>query len=148
MPETGVRRDPYRAYTWRLEVGGEAQAYFTACTGLGVSIDVIKFREAGARQIVRSLPGQVTYEPVTLSYGLTPSQDMYLWLMSSVEGRVERRNASIIMLNSDGNETGDSPRWNLEDAWVAAWRGATLDTMSPGLAIESVTLVFDRLTRV
>ncbi len=147
MPETGTRRDPFRAYTWRLEVGGEAQAYFTACTGLGITVDVIKFREAGSRQIVRSIPGQVSYEPVTLYYGLTPSREIFNWLMSSVEGRVERRNASIIMLNSDGNEDAAAPRWNMDDAWVAAWRGAQLNTMSPELAIESVTFVFDRLTR-
>lgn len=147
MPETGNRQEPFRAYTWRLQLGSEDQAYFTACSGLGITIDVIKFREAGDHQIVRTLPGQVTYEPVTLYYGLTPSREVFNWLMSGVEGRVERRNASIIMLNSENTEDAQAPRWNLENAWIAAWRGAQLNTLSPEVAIESVTLVFDRLTR-
>ena len=147
MPETGRQLDPFRAYNWRLEIGGTAQAYFTACTGLGVTVEVIKYREAGNRQIVRSLPGQVQYEPITLHYGLTPSREMFEWLMTGVNGRVERRNCSIIVLNSEGNDEGGTPRWNLEAAWVAAWRGAQLNAMSPEVAIESVTLVYERLTR-
>ncbi len=147
MPETAAIVDPFRAYNWRLEIGGATQAYFTACSGLGVTVDVIKYREAGNLQIVRALPGQVNYEPITLYYGLTPSRDMFDWLMASVEGRTDRRNCSIIVLDSQGNEDQTAPRWNLENAWVAAWRGAQLNAMSLEVAIESITLVFDRLTR-
>ncbi len=147
MPETGNPIDPFRAYNWRLEIGGATQAYFTACSGLGVTVDVIKYREAGNLQIVRALPGQVNYEPITLYYGLTPSREMFDWLMASVEGRADRRNCSIIVLDSQGNEDQTAPRWNLENAWVAAWRGAQLNAMSLEVAIESITLVFDRLTR-
>lgn len=147
MPETGSIVDPFRAYNWRLEIGGAAQAYFTACSGLGITVDVIKYREAGNLQIVRAIPGQVNYDPITLYYGLTPSREIFDWMMAGVGGRADRRNCSIIVLNSQGSEEQTAPRWNLENAWVAAWRGAQLNAMSLELAIESVTLVFDRLTR-
>lgn len=147
MPEIAKPVDPFRAYNWRLEIGGAQQAYFTACSALGVTVDVIKYREAGSRQIVRSIPGQVNYEPVTLYYGLTPSREIFDWMLAGVEGRADRRNVSIVVLNSQGTEDGTAPRWNLENAWVAAWRGAQLNAMSLEVAIESVTLVFDRLTR-
>lgn len=147
MPETARPVDPFRAYNWRLEIGGNNQAYFTACSGLGITVDVIKYREAGSRQIVRNLPGQVNYEPITLYYGLTPSRDIFDWMLAGVEGRADRRNASIVVLNSEGGEDATAPRWNLEDAWVAAWRGSQLNAMSLEVAIESITLVFDRLTR-
>lgn len=144
---TGAVIDPFRQYNWRLEIGGATQAYFTACTGLGVDIEVIKYREAGNRQIVRALPGQVDYQPITLHFGLTSTRDMFDWLMAAVEGRADRRNVSIIVLDSEGNESERSPRWNLEAAWVAAWRGATLDALSRQVAIETITLVYDRLVR-
>jgi|SRR4051812_23769500 phage tail-like protein len=147
MPVTAAVVDPFRAYNWRLEIGGGAQAYFTACSGLGITVDVIKYREAGNLQIVRSIPGQVNYEPITFYYGLTPSREIFDWLMAGVQGRADRRNASIIVLNSEGNEDATAPRWNLENAWVAAWRGAQLNAMSLEVAIESITLVFDRMTR-
>jgi phage tail-like protein len=147
MPEAGNPVDPFRAYNWKLQIGGAAQAYFISCSGLGVSVDVIKYREAGNNQVIRSIPGQVNYEPVSLHFGLTSSREIFDWLMSGVEGRVERRNVSIIVLNSEGNEDPTAPRWNLENAWVASWRGAKLDAMSPDVAIESITLVYERLTR-
>ena len=147
MPETGNPTDPYRNYNWRLEIGGTTQAYFTGCSGIGVDIEVIRHREGGNRQIVRNLPGQVRYQPVTLFYGLSPSREMFDWLMAAVEGRADRRNVSIVILNSEGLEEERSPRWNLETAWVASWRGATLDTQVSQVAIESITLVYERLTR-
>jgi phage tail-like protein len=145
MPETAAVVDPYRQYNWRIEVGNQAWAYFTACEGLGVSIDVIRYREAGNRQIARMIPGQVNYQPVTLHYGLTPSQDVFQWMMSGVEGRPDRRNVSIVVLDSPG--AADMLRWNLEAAWVASWHGSKLDALSPDLAIESMTVVYERLTR-
>lgn len=145
MAQAGAIVDPYRAYNFKLEVRGLVEAHFTACTGLGVSVDVIKYREAGVRQIVRTIPGQVDYEPVTLHYGLTNSRDLFDWLMSAVEGKVSRRNVSIMMLNTEG--VREVMRWNLSNAWAASWRGAKLDAMSKDVAIESMTLVFDRLER-
>lgn len=139
---TGMPNEPLRAYNFRLEVAGLSQTPFRAATGLGVSIDVIRFREAGARSIVRHLPGQVTYEPVTLHYGVIAGQEMVAWLMQSVNGVVERRSASIIMLD---NRSDEVLRWNLFGTWVAAWRGAMLDTLSQEVAVETVTLVYDSL---
>ena len=149
MAETGAVVDPFRAYNWRLDIGNAAMAYFTACSGPGVNVEVIKWREAGNRQIVRNIPGMVHYEPITLYYGLTTSRDVFDWLVSGVSGRADRRNVSIIMLNSEGNEDGAGVRWNLEATWVASWRGPRLDSLRPEspLAMESVVLVFDRLTR-
>ncbi|GIL11395.1 MAG: phage tail protein [Chloroflexi bacterium] len=145
MAEPGAIIDPYRAYNFKIEIRGVVEAHFTTCTGLGVTIDVIKYREGGLRQIVRNIPGQVNYEPVALHYGLTASADMFNWLWTAVEGKVERRNISILMLNSEG--ISEVLRWNLSNAWVASWRGAHLDAMSREVAIESVTLVYDRLER-
>lgn len=141
MPEV----DPYRAYNWRLEIGGDAQAHFTACSGLEVEIEIIQYREAGNRQIVRAIPGQVQYTPITLHYGLTERREMFDWLMAAVEGRADRRNVSIVVLDSQA--VNDVVRWNLEAAWVAKWRGASLDAMSPSLAIESIVIAYDRLRR-
>jgi phage tail-like protein len=146
MPETGSRTDPYRQYNWRVEVGESAWAHFTYCEGLGVSVDVIKYREAGNNQIMRAIPGQITYEPVTLHYGLTSSQDVFSWLMAAIEGRPDRRNVSIAMLDSTASE--EVLRWNLEACWIAQWRAPKLDAASSNVAIENMTLVYERLTRV
>jgi phage tail-like protein len=136
--------DPYRAYNFKLEIAGLQAGAFTEVSGLGVKIEPIRFREGGAPQSVRHIPGPVEYTPVTLSYGLTKSLDLWNWLMQTVAGQIDRRDASIIQLDSAGVEM---MRWNLYEAWPSEWKGAPLDAMSDEIAIESLTLVYDRVER-
>lgn len=137
--------DPYRAYNFKLDIGGVTDAHFTECSGLGVKVTPIAYREAGNNQVVRHIPGPVEYAAVTLRYGLTSSRALWDWLLTAVQGRVERKNVSIIMVDSEG--ANEVMRWNLVDAWPSAWRGAPLDAMSREIAIEDLTLVFDVLER-
>lgn len=145
MAEPGTRRDPYRGYNFKLEIQGVTEAHFTECSGLGAKVHAIQYREAGAGQVVRQLPGPVEYGGVTLRYGLTASAELWEWFMSAVQGKVERKNVSIVMLDDDG--VTPVLQWNLFDAWPAEWRGAPLDAMGREAAIESLTMVFERLER-
>lgn len=141
----GTWVDPYRAYNFKLLVNNVTEGHFTAVSGLGVRVERIAYREAGANAIVRAVPGQVTYEPVTLSYGLTAATELWDWLMAAVEGRVSRRNVSIAVLDASG--AAEVLRWNLLNAWPCEWHGAPLDAMSRELAIESLTLAHEGLER-
>lgn len=137
--------DPYRAYNFKLDIAGVTEGHFTECSGLGVKVESIEYREAGNRQVVRHIPGQVDYAAVTLRYGLTDSRELWDWLTSAVQGRVERKNVSVIMLDAEGNQ--EVMRWNLVNAWPSEWLGAPLDAMTREVAIESLTLVYDSLER-
>ena len=48
--------DPYRAYNFKLDITGVTEAHFTACSGLGIDVKYIKYREAGNNQVVRHIP--------------------------------------------------------------------------------------------
>ncbi|HEX9018923.1 MAG TPA: phage tail protein [Anaerolineaceae bacterium] len=137
--------DPFRSYNFKLVINGITQGHFTECTGLGVKIDALVFREAGANQVVRRIPGQVTYADVTLRYGLTSSREAWDWLMTAVKGKVERKNVSILLLDPDG--VTEVMRWDLINAWASEWHGAILNAMSHEMAVESLTLVFESLER-
>jgi phage tail-like protein len=143
--QPGVFLDPYRAYNFKLAIQDIVEGHFTECSGLGVTVNVIQYREGGTSQVVHHIPGPVDYGEVTLRYGLTQSSEIWDWFMSAVQGRVQRKNISILMLDSDG--VAEVMRWDLLNAWPAAWRGAPLDAMSREVAIESVTLVYDSLQR-
>jgi phage tail-like protein len=138
--------DPYRAYNFKLDITGVTEAHFTECSGLGVRVTPIEYREAGNNQVVRHIPGPVEYAAVTLRYGLTSSRELWDWMLTAVQGRVERKNVSIIMVDSEGAQ--EVMRWNLVDAWPSGWRGAPLDALSQEIAIEDLVLVFDSLERV
>jgi len=140
-----VANDPFRAFNFKLEIEGLAEGHFTECSGLGVKVTPIKYREAGNSQVVRHIPGPVDYAAVTLRYGLTDSTVLWDWMLTAVRGNVVRKNVSIILLDSQG--TSEVMRWNLIDAWPSEWVGAPLDALNHEVAIESLTLVFDSMER-
>jgi phage tail-like protein len=138
--------DVFRVYNFKLAFQpGITVAHFTEVSGLGAKVNAIKYREGGNNAIVRTLPGYVEYADVTLRYGITNSSELWNWFMSGVNGNVQRRNASIIILDTDG--TRELIRWNLTNAWVTEWRGTFLNAMTNEVAVESMTLVYEALTR-
>jgi phage tail-like protein len=143
--QPGTWVDPYRAYNFKLLINSVTSGHFTEVSGLGVQVERISYREAGNNSIVRAIPGRVTYPPVVLRYGLTSSAELWDWLMTAVKGEVNRRNASIVMLDAAGST--EVLRWNLLNAWPQEWLGAPLDAMSRELAIETLVLAHEGLER-
>lgn len=143
--QAGTFTDPYRAYNFKLEIQGVTQGHFTEISGMSIKVQPIKYREGGNNQVVHSLAGQVEYGDVTLRYGLTSSRELWDWLLTAVQGKVERRNVSILMLDSEGST--EVMRWNLIGAWPSQWQGTRLDALGREIAIEALTLVFETLER-
>jgi phage tail-like protein len=141
--QPGIPQDPYRAYNFKFEFQGSVQAHFVKIEGLGVKVERILYRPAGEHTRVRVVPGRVEYTPVTLRYGLTDSTTMVRWLFEAAEGTVRRENVSIAMLDDAG--IAEVRRWNLIGAWPCELLTATLDAGGNELAIESLTLAYDRL---
>lgn len=141
MPET----DPYRSYNFKLEIQGVTEGHFTECDGMGIKVHALSYREGGAAQVVRRLPGPVEYGDITLRYGLTDSRELWDWFLTAVKGTVARKNVSVVMLGNDG--VTEVVRWDLINAWIAEWRGTKLSALDKGVAIETLTLVFETLNR-
>jgi phage tail-like protein len=144
--QPGVAVDPYRNYNFRIEIDGVEQGHFAECHGLAARIRPIRYREGGVQGAVRVIPGQVEYGELTLRYGLTDSQELWAWFQLCIEGRVERRNVTLVVLSPDS--AVDAVRWDLNECWPCEWRGAPLEGLGNEIAIESVTLVYERLNRV
>ena len=139
--------DPYRAYNFTVRVSGidDGQFNFTECSGLQATIPNQAFREGGQNPLVRQIPTGVSYQPVTLKYGVTSSQTLWNWLKQTAAGQVERKNVTISMLDIDGQTT--AAEWTLLHAWPQAWESTALDPGSSEQAIASLTLVFDQVQR-
>jgi phage tail-like protein len=138
--------DPLRAYNFKLLINNVTEGHFTEVSGMSVAVERISYREGGNNSVVRAIPGRVTYAAVTLRFGLTSSsQELWDWLMSAVEGKVSRRNISIVMLDASGS--GEAMRWNLINAWPQEWNGAPLNALSQELAIETLVLAHEGLNR-
>jgi phage tail-like protein len=145
--QPGTFVDPYRAYNFKLQIQGvaEGQGHFTEISGFEIDVHPIRYREAGAAQVVHVIPGPVSYGEVTLRYGLTDSQELWRWMKSAANGHPQRRNVSIVLLDA----AGELPvvTWSLINAWPRRWRGQQLDALNREVAIESLTIVFETLDR-
>jgi phage tail-like protein len=139
-------QDPYRNYNFKLEIQGVTQGHFTECSNIGIRIQAISYREAGAQQVVHRIPGPVDYADVVLKYGVTPSSsELWTWFLAASKGNVERKNVSIVLLDSAG--ANEVMRWNLNRAWPREWNGAPLNTGGNGAAIETLVLAFETLEK-
>jgi phage tail-like protein len=143
--QPGVFIDPYRAYNFKLVIQGVTEGHFTECSGMGIRVQALEYREGGQSQVVHRIPGRVEYASISLRYGLTASTELYNWFMTAVKGRVERKNVSILLVDSEG--VNEIMRWDLINAWVTEWRGAALDALTGEMAVETIVLVFETLER-
>ncbi len=141
---TGNRTDPYRAYNFKLEIGGETQGHFTECSGLNIKVQSISYKEAGT-STVHKLPGPVEYGDITLKYGMTSSTMLWDWMMKTANGQLERKNVSIKMIDNDG--TSLALQWNLIDAWPSGWDAPALNATSQEAAIETMTITYESLNK-
>jgi phage tail-like protein len=139
----GARRDPFKNYSFLVEIDGIASSAFKSVSGLAAEAEVIEYRE-GSDPVSssRKLPGRVRYPNVRLSRGLTTSRDLWDWWETVVNGTVERRNVAITLLDDSRTPV---LRWLLRDAWVAKFEAPELDASANEVAIETLELAHERL---
>ena len=143
--QPGVVAEPLRAYNFMLAIAGQGRSYFTEVSGLGVRVANIAYREGGRLSVVRALPGQVSYSPVVLRYGLSEDHDLWDWLMSAANGQPIRNSVEISVLDNTGAQ--ESVAWELARAWPTEWLGAPLRSMTSELAIDTLVLAHEGITR-
>jgi phage tail-like protein len=139
-----MRNDPYKNFKFLVEIDGIVQAGFSECTGFGSDVEVVEYREGGDPSYVRKLPGKVSYPDISLKWGVTDSQELYDWHKVAVDGQVERKSGSVILLDDIGQE---KIRWNFFEAWPSKWAGSDFNSTGNSAAIETLTVSCERLER-
>ncbi|HEY1370349.1 MAG TPA: phage tail protein [Gaiellaceae bacterium] len=143
MP-TGARTDPYRVYNFLVEIDGITRAGFRECSGLDTSNDAIDYREGSDPRVVRKLPGMTKFTNITLKWGITDDAQLWDWRKKAMDGSVERKNGSIILLDETGAE---KLRWNFREAWPTKWTGPSLNATGNEVAIETLELTHEGLVK-
>ncbi len=145
MAQTGARVDPFRNFNFLVELDNIAQASFTDCSGLDATTEVIENREGGDNTTVKKLPGKTTYTDITLKWGLTDSADLWKWRQSVIDGALQRKNGSIVVYDLDNKR--EVVRWNFVNAWPTKWEGPSFSAKGSELAIETLVLAHEGITR-
>lgn len=136
--------DPYLNFNFLVEVGGIARAAFQEVSGLDSEIDVIEHREGGDNLTPRKFPGQAKYSNITLKWGMTDDNQLYQWHRSAIEGEVQRKDGSIVLLDRRGQEVA---RWNFFKAWPSKWDGPDFNAEGNDIAIETLEMVHEGIEK-
>jgi phage tail-like protein len=141
---TGQRVDPYRGFNFLVEIDGITQAGFQEVSGLDASTDAVDYREGSDPNHVRKLTGLNKYSAITLKRGITDSDELWKWRQTVIDGKTDRRNGSIILLDEAGQE---KLRWNFVSAWPSKWTGPSFNATSTAIAIETLEITHEEVKK-
>ena len=140
---TGGRVDPFRAFNFLVEVEGIVTGGFMECGGLQVETEIQEYAEGGLNDHTHHFRGRTKYSPLTLKRGLTFSDQLWQWHQDVIEGKFERKNGTIYLM--DGTQTA-VVWWNFKKAFPSKWTGPDLRANSTEVAVESIELIHEGLS--
>ena len=142
----GIRKDPYHAYNFLIEIDGITRAGFREASGLDSTQDPIEYREGNEKTLtVRKLPGLNTYGQITLQWGTSDDEELWQWRLAAMQGDVERRNVSIVILDEAARQ--EKVRYNLREAWPSKWTGPSLNATDSQVAIDSLEITHEGILK-
>ncbi|MGH8609193.1 MAG: phage tail protein [Gammaproteobacteria bacterium] len=141
---TGDRVDPYRGYRFRIEIDGIDRGGFREASGLDATQDPIEYREGTEPLPARKLPGLNKYSNISLKRGITDDAKLWEWRKKAIDGTVERKNGSIILMDDAGEE---KLRWNFREGWATKWTGPTFNATGNEVAIETLEIAHEGLEK-
>jgi len=140
MPLKRTETDPYRNFLFRVEIDGITQAGFSEVSGFDSTSDNITYREGDEITTPRSGPGLTKYGDIVLKWGLTDSRELWDWRQRIIDGAIERKNVSIVVLDSNGDE---KIRWQCVRAWPSNFDPTDLTAKGNDVAVMSMKLTHE-----
>jgi phage tail-like protein len=127
-----------------VEIDGITRAGFQECSGLDSTQDPIEYREGNEGLTVRKLPGLHTYSNIVLKWGIIDDTELWAWRQQVMEGNIERKNGSIVLLDDIGEEKA---RWNFREGWPTKWTGTTFNATRTDVAVETLEIAHEGVLR-
>jgi len=138
------RNDPLPNFNFLIEIDGITQGGFTDCSGLGATTEPVEINEGGFNSASRKFVGRTKQNNLTLKWGLTLSHELYDWYRDTVNGKIQRKDGSIVVLDLEGKERA---RWNFFRAWPTKWTGPDLTAKGNDVGVETLELAHEGLVR-
>jgi len=144
-----LRNDPYAQFNFLVDLGtGDTegpQAGFQECSPIGMSLDVIEYRNGNDRSNqVRKLTGLARAGDVTLRRGIIGSLDLYQWIDELRNGNQSATRTVTIHLQSE-DHAQVVQTWKLLRARIAKHVSGPLNAKGSDVAMEELTLAYERL---
>jgi phage tail-like protein len=113
---------------------------------MSAEVQVIEHREnnLSGKEVIKMLPGQKKWGPITLKRGKTDNKVIWDWHKLVMEGKIDeaRKNGSIVLYDYAG---GEISRYNFVNAWPSKASIGGLQAGGNDVLMEEVTLVHEGL---
>lgn len=130
---------------FQVEIEGVTVGAFTACDGLEVRVDVVNFADASVDNVlVRKRPGRTQFSNIVLRRGQVNNTELWDWFKNVVDGKVERKSGSIIVLDDTAKEIF---RYNFFEGWPCRWKSLEMRTDKPGALVEEIEIAVELVER-
>ena len=143
-----AERDPLIGAHFALEVQGVISAFFSSASGFSNSSEVITHQavDAAGKSVIQKIPGDLTWDDITLNRGLTDDLALWDWRQQVIDGDVvgARKDGSVIMYNQASQEMA---RWNFRNGWPSSWKGPDVSSEDQSVAVEEITIAHEGLER-
>jgi phage tail-like protein len=79
-----------------------------------------------------------------LKWGIADDTELWEWRQQVTEGKVQRRNGSIVLLDDVGEEKA---RWNFREGWPTKWTGTIFNATGTEVAVETLEISHEGVAR-
>ena len=136
---------PYRNFRFRLEIDGLEAGSFSEVSGFDATFDVAEYRAGDDPAITPTkLPGLIKYGNITLKWGCAETMVLYDWLIDIMEGTIEKKTVTLTALDEEGSPAAS---WRCINAWPVKYTAPDFNGTSSEIAIETIELAHEGLTR-
>ena len=129
---------------FRIEIDGVTQGAFAAMDGIESTTEVVHYAD-GDDIIERKRPGRTRYSNIVLKRGFVNTEELWAWYKTVIDGKIERKSGSIILVGDDGSEI---TRYNFFEAWPCRWKSFVLKASSKTKGIiEELEIAVEKIER-
>ncbi len=144
-----LRERPYAQFNFLVDLGNgvteEPQAGFQECSAIGMSVDVVEYRNGNDKEnSVRKLTGLARYSDVTLKRGVIGSLDLYEWLNDIRNGNESAYRTVTVQLQNE-EHSAVVQVWKLMRARIIKHVSGPFNARASDVAMEEITLAYERL---
>lgn len=147
---------PVPAFTFKVELAGDdSETSFQEVSGLETRLEVEQYKAGGENNIIYQLPVRTTYQPLVLKRGVSSLGSTFIqWANQCMleetnlhSGFGDNLKDLTIHLMAPGNPDEPLLTWQFLRAFPVKWNLSNFHSQQNALAIETIEIVYQKMTR-
>jgi phage tail-like protein len=136
---TKTQGDFNLAHRFTIEIDGVAIGGVHTIEGLEHEHEVVEYHD-GDEGVTRFRPGRQKPGTIKITRDFSATKEFYSWRKSVLDGKVDRKSISVVLLNDAGEE---AMRYNLYECWPKKYHGPALNARNSAHATEALEIAFE-----